>query len=47
MLRHSSGFCVELSTNNNNRDVFMAACEPSNPYQKWFWKTRLDNSTKI
>ena len=46
MLRHASGFCVELSS-TNDKDIYMAQCEPTNKYQKWFWKKRLDNSTKI
>jgi polypeptide N-acetylgalactosaminyltransferase len=44
MLRHASGFCVELSS-ENNKDIYMAMCEPTNEYQKWFWKKRLHNST--
>jgi hypothetical protein len=46
MLKHASGFCVELSS-TNDKDVFMSTCEPTNQYQKWFWKKRLNNSTTI
>ncbi|CAF0970673.1 unnamed protein product [Adineta ricciae] len=45
MLRHASGFCVELSS-TNDKDISMAPCEPTNQYQKWFWKQRLSNSTQ-
>ncbi|CAF3752640.1 unnamed protein product [Adineta steineri] len=44
MLRHASGFCIELSQ-GNDKDVFMSNCEATNQYQKWFWKKRLNNST--
>lgn len=45
MIRHASGFCVEISS-KNDKDMFMSTCEPTNLYQKWFWKKRLENATK-
>jgi hypothetical protein len=44
MLKHSSGFCIELSS-KNDRDIYMSTCDSNNQYQKWFWKKRLNNST--
>lgn len=44
MIRHASGYCMELSSNNDH-DIYMAMCEPSNPNQKWSWKKRMQNAT--
>lgn len=44
MIRHSSGFCVELSP-TIDKDIFMGRCDPSNNYQKWFWKKRIHANT--
>jgi len=44
MLRHASGFCVEISS-TNTKDIYMNTCDTTNPNQKWFWKKRLHNST--
>lgn len=40
MIQHASGFCVELST-TNDQDIFMNVCNPSNQYQKWSWTERV------
>ncbi|CAF3542789.1 unnamed protein product [Rotaria sp. Silwood1] len=45
ILRHASGFCIELSS-KNDKDIFMSNCDPTNNYQKWFWKKRINNSTQ-
>ncbi|CAF0916464.1 unnamed protein product [Adineta ricciae] len=44
MIRHATGYCMELSA-TQDRDVFMAPCNPLNKYQRWSWKKRIDNST--
>ncbi|CAF2836945.1 unnamed protein product [Rotaria sp. Silwood2] len=44
MIRHASGYCIELSE-TNYKDIWMTNCDPSNPFQKWSWKKRLDKST--
>lgn len=44
VLRHASGFCIELSS-TNDKEIYMNTCDPTNPNQKWFWKKRLHNST--
>jgi len=46
MLKHASGYCMELSSTNDG-DIYMANCDESNQYQKWSWKKRLNNTTVI
>ncbi len=44
MIRHESGYCLELSA-KNGKDIYMDICNPSNQYQKWSWKKRFNNTT--
>lgn len=45
MIRHpQSGFCMELSQ-TNDREIVMAMCDPTNPYQKWSWRKRINTAT--
>lgn len=44
MIKHASGYCMELSA-VNDKDIFMSVCDVSNAYQKWSWKKRIHNAT--
>ena len=44
MIKHSSGFCVEVS--QDEQSVFMSTCNTHNTRQFWSW-TKKDNATML